>query len=154
MARNSLGSTTGGQHDFARIPPSHVPRTAFNRNSGMKTTFDFGEICPIFVDETLPGDTMHMRPTIFARLATQLKPVMDNMYVDRSQPPRLGQLAEILRRTNRPRRFDRLPGAPGYCRSWRLPSRIVLRPHRPASGNQLRNLSQQHVRQGDEPNME
>lgn len=84
MARpqNSLSSTTGGQHDFARIPPSHVPRTAFNRNSGMKTTFDFGEICPIFVDETLPGDTMHMRPTVFARLATQLKPVMDNMYVD------------------------------------------------------------------------
>ena len=82
MAKNSLGSTTGGQHDFARIPPSHVPRTAFNRNSGMKTTFDFGEICPIFVDETLPGDTMHMVPTIFARLATQLKPVIDNMYVD------------------------------------------------------------------------
>lgn len=80
MAR--LGSTTGGQHDFARVPPSKVPRSTFNRSSGMKTTFDFGQLCPIFVDETLPGDTMIMDPTIFARLATQLKPIMDNMYID------------------------------------------------------------------------
>lgn len=48
----------------------------------MKTTFNFGELVPIFFDEALPGDTMRMNPTIFARLSTQLKPVMDNMYLD------------------------------------------------------------------------
>lgn len=79
MARNS---TTGGQHNFARIPNSSVPRSTFNRSCGVKTTFDFGELIPIFVDEALPGDTMQMTATMFGRLATQLKPVMDNMFMD------------------------------------------------------------------------
>ena len=80
MARNS---TTAGQHDFARIPHTNVPRTKFNRSNGMKTTIEnFGELVPVFVDETLPGDTMIMEPTFFARLATQVVPVMDNMYID------------------------------------------------------------------------
>lgn len=79
MARHS---TTQGQHNFARAPQPHVPRTTFNRNCGMKTTLDFGVIVPIFIDETLPGDTMQMNPTMFARLSAQLKPVMDNMYID------------------------------------------------------------------------
>ena len=43
---------------------------------------DFGLLTPIFFDEALPGDTMQMRPTIFARLATQIYPLMDNMYLD------------------------------------------------------------------------
>lgn len=77
-----LSSTTQGQHTFAKVPRSHVPRTAFNRSCGMKTTFNFGEIVPVFTDEALPGDTMNMNPTIFARLATQIRPVMDNMYMD------------------------------------------------------------------------
>ena len=76
-------STTAGQKNFARIPRSHVPRSAFNRSCGMKTTVtNFGEIVPFFIDEALPGDTMQMEPTLFARLATQLKPVMDNMFID------------------------------------------------------------------------
>jgi len=80
MARNS---TTGGQKNFARVPRSHVPRSAFDRSCGMKTTItDFGQIVPIFTEEVLPGDTLQMEPTLFARLATQLKPVMDNMYID------------------------------------------------------------------------
>ena len=43
---------------------------------------DFGLLTPIFFDEALPGDTMQMKPTIFARLATQIYPLMDNMYID------------------------------------------------------------------------
>jgi len=83
MARvKNLPGTTQGQHDFARIPRSHVPRSVFNRSCGMKTTLNFGEITPIFIDEALPGDTMQMNPTIFARLATQIVPVVDNMYID------------------------------------------------------------------------
>lgn len=34
---------------------------------------------PIFVDEVLPGDTMNMKMSVFARLATPLTPFMDNM---------------------------------------------------------------------------
>lgn len=82
MANRRLPGTTQGQHDFARIPRSHVPRSVFNRSCGMKTTLNFGEITPIFIDEALPGDTMQMNPTIFARLANQIVPVVDNMYID------------------------------------------------------------------------
>ena len=80
--RGKLPSTTGAQKDFSRVAVPHVPRSKFNRSCGMKTTFDFGKIVPVFVDEALPGDTMQMNPTIFARLSTQLKPVMDNMFID------------------------------------------------------------------------
>ena len=48
----------------------------------MKTTLNFGEVTPIFIDEALPGDTMQMNPTIFARLSTQIVPIVDNMYID------------------------------------------------------------------------
>jgi len=78
-----LRSTTGGQKNFAKVQVAKVPRSKFTRNCGMKTTItNFGELVPVFIDEALPGDTMQMKPTIFARLSTQLKPVMDNMYVD------------------------------------------------------------------------
>lgn len=78
----NMPSTTMGQHDFARIPGGKIPRSVFNRNNGHKTTFDFGTLVPIFFDEALPGDTMKMKPQILARMATQLKPIMDNMYID------------------------------------------------------------------------
>jgi hypothetical protein len=37
---------------------------------------------PIFVDEALPGDTFNVKMTAFARMATPLKPIMDNLYMD------------------------------------------------------------------------
>nr|QJB18777.1 MAG: major capsid protein [Microvirus sp.] len=39
-------------------------------------------LVPVFVDEVLPGDTYHMNGTAFSRLATPLKPFMDNMQQD------------------------------------------------------------------------
>lgn len=75
-------STTRGQYSFARVPSVSVPRSAFNRSFGHKTTFDAGFLIPVFCDEALPGDTISMRMTYFARLATPLHPLMDNMYLD------------------------------------------------------------------------
>ncbi len=77
-----MKSTTGGQHSFAQIPHADIPRSGFNRSCGLKTTFDFADLIPIFVDEALPGDTMNLRMTTFARLATPLHPVLDNMFLD------------------------------------------------------------------------
>ena len=75
-------STTGGQHRFAQIPSAQIQRSVFNRSCGLKTAFDAGELIPIFVDEALPGDTMSMRMASFARLATPIYPIMDNMWLD------------------------------------------------------------------------
>ena len=75
-------STTAGQHAFAQIPRAEIPRSAFNRSCGAKTTFDAGYLIPFFVDETLPGDTINLKTTILARLSTMYTPIMDNIYLD------------------------------------------------------------------------
>ncbi len=73
---------TKRQHNFAQIPHAEIQRSSFNRSCGVKTTFDAGELIPIFVDEALPGDTFNMRMHLFSRVATLLFPIMDNMYMD------------------------------------------------------------------------
>lgn len=67
------------QHDFAKVPQAIIQRSSFNRQCGVKTTFDVDYIVPIFVDEALPGDTFNCKLHAFARLATPLKPFMDNL---------------------------------------------------------------------------
>lgn len=70
------------QHSFAEVSSAKVPRSSFNRSHGLKTTFDFDYLVPIYVDEVIPGDTFNLRMSHFARLATPLSPIMDNMYLD------------------------------------------------------------------------
>lgn len=73
---------TAGQHSFAQIPSVQIPRSAFNRSHGVKTTFNPGLLIPIYCDEALPGDTFSMRMSHFARLTTLLHPVMENIHLD------------------------------------------------------------------------
>ncbi len=70
------------QHRFSEVPDVQVPRATFQRDHGHKTAFDAGWLIPVFVDEVLPGDTFNLQMSAFARLATPLKPVMDNMFLD------------------------------------------------------------------------
>lgn len=70
------------KHQFGQVPKAQIPRSSFNRTSGLKTTFDAGYLVPIWVDEALPGDTFNMNMTGFARLATPIKPIMDNMFME------------------------------------------------------------------------
>ena len=76
-------STRGAsQHSFAQVPKVEIQRSTFLRNRNFKTTFNSGYLVPFLVDEVLPGDTFNLQATLLARLATPLKPVMDNMYLD------------------------------------------------------------------------
>lgn len=70
------------QHNFSRIPSATIPRSVFDRSFGRKQTFNADYLVPIFVDEVLPGDTFNMRMSTFARLATPIVPVMDNLKLD------------------------------------------------------------------------
>ncbi len=70
------------KHQFSIVPRAEIPRSSFNRSHGHKTTFNGGFLIPYFVDEALPGDTFNVKSTLFARLATPIFPVMDNMYMD------------------------------------------------------------------------
>jgi len=85
MARNKAkrrGSNVSAQHTFAQIPSVQVPRSGFDRSNGIKTTFDSGNLVPVFCDEALPGDTMTMNMHSFARMATPLHPIMDTLKLD------------------------------------------------------------------------
>jgi len=70
------------QHQFSQVPKADIPRSRFNRSHGHKTTFDAGYLVPVLLDEALPGDTINCNMTGFARLATPLHPIMDNIYLD------------------------------------------------------------------------
>lgn len=69
-------------HSFSQVPSADIPRSTFDRSHGYKTTFDAGRLVPVFVDEVLPGDTVSLNPTMFARLNTPLFPIMDNLFLD------------------------------------------------------------------------
>ena len=60
----------------------YMRRTKFDRSHVYKTTFDSGKLIPVFVDEVLPGDTCRLNVRYFSRLATPVKPIMDNIYLD------------------------------------------------------------------------
>lgn len=69
-------------HRFSDAPAMYMRRSKFDRSHVYKTTFDAGKLIPVFVDEVLPGDTTRMSVNYFARLATPIKPIMDNIYLD------------------------------------------------------------------------
>jgi hypothetical protein len=69
-------------HTFAMVPKADIPRSSFDTQYAHKTTFDAGYLVPIYCDEVLPGDTHRVKMTAFARLATPLFPVMDNLHLD------------------------------------------------------------------------
>ncbi|AXL15441.1 major capsid protein [Microviridae sp.] len=69
-------------HQFSQVPKAEIQRSSFDRSHGRKTTVNAGYLVPIFVDEVLPGDTFNVRANLFGRLATPLKPIMDNIFLD------------------------------------------------------------------------
>lgn len=69
-------------HNFAMVPRADVPRSAYRMESSYKTTFDAGILIPVYCEEVLPGDTFNLRATMFARLATPIVPIMDNLYLE------------------------------------------------------------------------
>jgi len=69
-------------HQFSRVPNAEIQRSSFDRSHGLKTTFDAGYLIPVYLDEVLPGDTFNMSMNAFARLATPIKPIMDNMFLE------------------------------------------------------------------------
>lgn len=75
MNRNS-------ENRFAENPQVGVSRSRFQRNSDNKTTFNTGDLIPIYLDEVLPGDTHQIDLACVMRMATPIFPVMDNAFCD------------------------------------------------------------------------
>lgn len=69
-------------HRFAMTPRADIPRSTFRLEHTHKTTFDAGQLIPIYVEEVLPGDTFQLNMTAFGRLSTPLFPIMDNLHLN------------------------------------------------------------------------
>ncbi len=68
-------------HNFAVAPQVDVQRSQFDRSHRYMTTMDGGFLVPVYVDEVLPGDGISLQMQGLARLATPLRPVMDNIKI-------------------------------------------------------------------------
>ena len=78
-----MARTTAGQvKQFGRVPTIRVSRSTFDRSHRHLTTFDADNLVPILVDDIIPGDSFNVNCNVFARLATPLFPIMDNMYLE------------------------------------------------------------------------
>lgn len=75
MNRNS-------ESHFAQVPHAEIQRSRFTRANNHKTTFNMGDLIPIYLDEVLPGDTHQMDLSALVRMATPIYPIMDNMFLD------------------------------------------------------------------------
>lgn len=71
------------QAHFSNSPSLNISRSKFDRSFTHKTTFDAGELIPIFCDTTImPGDTVKMKMSEVVRMTTPITPVMDNANLD------------------------------------------------------------------------
>lgn len=70
------------EYDVSNLPTIDIPRSKFSMPSSHKTTFNVGDLVPIFVQECYPGSTYEMRSSQLVRLQTLLYPLMDNLYLD------------------------------------------------------------------------
>ena len=70
------------EYSFSVMPSVSISRSRFNRKSQHKTSFNLGQIIPIYCDEVLPGDTRTFDMATLVRMSTPIAPIMDNIYMD------------------------------------------------------------------------
>lgn len=76
-----MNRNTPSNH-FDLAPQVSVGRSKFDRNHSLKTSFNVGQLVPIYLEEVLPGDTFDVKTSKVARLQTLKTPVYDNLYMD------------------------------------------------------------------------
>lgn len=69
-------------YTFAGVPSVDLPRSKFKQPSRHCTTIDGGYLYPIYWQAVLPGDSFDMRGVVHGRMATNIVPVLDNIYCD------------------------------------------------------------------------
>ena len=120
------------QHQFSEVPHADIQRSTFDRSHGLKTTFNAGQLIPVYVDEALPGDTFSCNMTAFSRLATPIHPTMDNAFMDThffAVPVRLvwDDFEEFMgeTKTYKAAGSDRLDGTPDFSVAAPVPPTIT-----------------------------
>lgn len=67
---------------FGNIPTKDIRRSKLKMPFRHLTTFNTGDIIPIFHKEVLPGDTFKLNESMVIRMTTPIAPVMDNAWID------------------------------------------------------------------------
>lgn len=67
---------------FGNIPTKDIRRSKLKMPFRHLTSFNTGDIIPIFHKEVLPGDTMSLNESMVVRMTTPIAPVMDNAWID------------------------------------------------------------------------
>ena len=71
-----------GNYSFSVMPSVSISRSRFERKSQHKTSFNLGNIIPVYLEEVLPGDTHSLDMAALVRMSTPIAPIMDNIYLD------------------------------------------------------------------------
>lgn len=75
MSRNT-------ESHFGNIPTKDIRRSKLKMPFRHLTTFNTGDIIPIFNKEVLPGDTFKLNESKIIRMTTPIAPVLDNAWID------------------------------------------------------------------------
>lgn len=67
---------------FGSVPGIDISRCKLTKAHDHKTSFNTGDIVPVFLDEILPGTTIKMKTSEVVRMMTPIAPVMDNAWLD------------------------------------------------------------------------
>lgn len=75
--------TRNTESRFATNPTRlDMSRSRFSRKSGVKTSFNAGQLIPFWCEECLPGDTHSVKTSKVVRMPSLITPIMDNLYLD------------------------------------------------------------------------
>lgn len=77
-----LRTDTSSNAHFSSVPTISRSRNAFSVSQRHLTSIQFDYLYPIFWKYTYPGDTISITQSILARLATQVGPLYDDLYID------------------------------------------------------------------------
>ena len=82
MSNYNQNAVSNGTTRFAAAPGSDVQFSKMTSNPRCWTTFNAGDIVPIYCTEVLPRDSFEVDLDAVVRQSTLLKPTMDNMEID------------------------------------------------------------------------
>ena len=82
MSNYNQNAVSNGTTRFAAAPGSEVQFSKMTSNPRCWTTFNAGDIVPIYCAEVLPRDSFEVDLDTVVRQSTLLKPTMDNMEID------------------------------------------------------------------------
>lgn len=73
-----MQSSVQWEHGVTPVTPP--PRAVFDVSEPHKTTYDFDYLIPVYWRKIVPNETLTVKPSVWARLATLNHPIMDNCY--------------------------------------------------------------------------